>query len=249
MRNARTRLAALLTLVAAGACARDGAERDVDSAATARAAPISDSASARAGARRVIVNGVDLTGVGYDVGNPDAPIILVNFSDFGCPYCGSFARETDPVLRKEFVETGQVFLKYVPFVMGMFPNGGEAARAAECAADQGKFWPMHDRLYADQVGWKTTRDPHPLFRRYGASIGLDDALFSACYSDRRTDGRTRQATDRADRLHIRATPTFYVNDRQIEGALPLDGFRQVLGASSARSQAQPLTSTAGDPGA
>lgn len=58
--------------------------------------------------RRVVVGGIDLTGVGYDEGSPTAPVVLVNFSDFGCPYCANFARETYPALAAEFVRTGQV---------------------------------------------------------------------------------------------------------------------------------------------
>lgn len=178
--------------------------------------------------RRVVVHGIDLTGIGYDVGNPAAPIVLVNFSDFGCPFCGSFARETHPALDAEFIRTGKVFFKYVPFVMGMFPNAAEATRAAECSAEQGGFWPMHDRLYGAQAEWKRSRSPEPMFRRYAASAGLDTVRFSACDADRRTDERTERANDRANRLGIRATPTFFVNDRQIEGALPLAEFRRIL---------------------
>ncbi|MHB8839651.1 MAG: DsbA family protein, partial [Gemmatimonadaceae bacterium] len=104
--------------------------------------------------RRVVIGGVDLTGIGYDTGSPGAPIVMVDFSDFGCPFCGRHALETQPALEREFVATGKVFYKYVPFVMGMFPNGDVAARAAECAAEQGKLWEMHDALYADHSAWK-----------------------------------------------------------------------------------------------
>ena len=178
--------------------------------------------------RHVVVNGIDLTGVGYDLGDPTAPIVLVNFSDFGCPFCGSFARETQPALNEEFVRTGKVFFKYVPFVMGMFPNGDEAARASECAAEDGRFWDMHDRLYAGQNEWKRSSAPEPVFQRYAVALGMDGQTFAACYASGRTDARTGVATDRAHRLGIRATPTFFIGDRQVEGALPLAEFRRVL---------------------
>ncbi len=181
-----------------------------------------------AGKRQVVVNGVDLTGVGYDHGSPSAPVVVVNFSDFGCPYCGSFSRETQPSLDREFVVPGKVFFKYVPFVMGMFPNGEQAARAGECAGDQGKFQAMHDRLYLGQKEWKASRTPESVFKRYAAETGLDAARFAACNSGNTTHPRTALATDKADRLGIRVTPTFYVNGRQIEGALPLEDFRHVL---------------------
>lgn len=178
--------------------------------------------------RRVALHGVDLTGLGYDKGSADAPIVMVDFSDFGCPFCGQHARETQPALDKEFVATGKVFYKYVPFVMGMFPNGDLAARAAECAAEQGAFWEMHDALYVHQAAWKRGSEPADVFRENVARLGMDTARFAACYREGRGTARTRRATEAAQRLGIRATPTFFVNGRAIEGALPLDHFRRLL---------------------
>lgn len=182
----------------------------------------------RGSPRRVVIQGTDLTGIGYDVGSADAKVVVVNFSDFGCPFCGTFARETYPALEREFVQSGKVFFKYVPFVMGMFPNAREASRAAECAADQGKFWQMHDRLYAGQQAWKRTFAPEEIFRQNAAGIRLDVARFNACYAGQQTDSRTAEATRRAEQLRVRATPSFFVNGRLIEGALPLEQFRMLL---------------------
>lgn len=178
--------------------------------------------------RRVVVDGEDLTGVGYDVGSPTAPVVLVNFSDFGCPYCASFARETYPALAQEFVRTGRVFFKYVPFALGTFPNGKQAARASECAAAQGNFWPMHAALYDEQRVWKNTIRAAPVFVAAAARLGLDTAAFARCYDSRRTDPRTEGASMLAQRLGVRVTPTFFVNGRRVEGALPLAAFRAVL---------------------
>lgn len=178
--------------------------------------------------RRVEVGGIDLTGVGYDVGSPTAPVVVVNFSDFGCPYCAGFSRETYPALAREFVATGKVFFKYVPFAMGTFPNGKQAARASECAAEQGRFWPMHARLYARQRDWTNTLRAFPVFGDEAASLALDTAAFARCYDTRVTDRRTEGASIIAKRLGIRATPTFYLNGRAVEGALPLAQFQGVL---------------------
>jgi protein-disulfide isomerase len=178
--------------------------------------------------RRVVLHGIDLTGIGYDEGDPRAPVVIVNFSDFGCPYCGVYARETHPAIAREFIATGKVFYKYVPFVMGMFPNGDKAARAAECAADQGKFAAMHDRLYADQAAWKRGGSPAQVFAQAAVVIGLDRARFDACLADGHTDVRTAAAIDVARQLAIRATPSFFIDDELVEGALPLDVFRKVL---------------------
>lgn len=215
----------ILSLIAPvfGGCS--SGDSAADTAAALHSQPVPPTPS---DARRVTVNGVDLTGIGYDLGNPQASVVIVNFSDFGCPFCSSFARETQPSLDREFIRTGKVFFKYVPFVMGMFPNGDVAARAAECAAEQGKFWAMHDSIYAAQKEWKRATAPANVFQRYASGLGIDAARFAACYADGHTDGRTAAATNSADRLRIRATPTFYVNGRMIEGALPLPDFRRLL---------------------
>jgi protein-disulfide isomerase len=178
------------------------------------------------------VDTIDLRRLGYDRGRADAPVVVVEFSDFGCPFCATFATSTYPALHREFVETGKVRWKYVPFVMGMFPNGAEAARAAECAAEQGKFWEMHDRLFAAQREWKRSGSPVGLFTGYAREIGLDAGRFGACYREDRGGGRTRANNRAADAARIRATPSFIVNGRLVEGALPLETFRQVLTAAA-----------------
>ncbi len=169
-------------------------------------------------------------GPGYDRGTTHATVTVLEFADFGCPYCARFADGAYPRLAAEFVRTGRVRWKYVPFVMGMFPNGNEAARAAECAGDQGRaaFGRMHDRLFTGQTEWKGTSDPAGLFRSYASESGLDAGRFASCYASGEPDRRIRVSNDLADHLGVRATPTFFVDGRRVEGALPADQFRTVL---------------------
>jgi protein-disulfide isomerase len=233
-----TRRIALVASVALLACTPDAppnAAPDAGaSAPSARGSASAATSGAERSARRVVVAGVDLTGVGYDLGSPTAPVVMVDFSDFGCPFCGSHARQTLPELEREFILTGKVFYKYVPLVMGSFPNGDTAARAAECAADEGKFWPMHDRLFRGQQEWRKNGAPRPVYERYAAELGLDTARYSACLLDGRTEPRTRRATEAAMRLGIRATPTFAIDGAAIEGALPLDLFQKILREKTGR---------------
>jgi protein-disulfide isomerase len=167
---------------------------------------------------------------GYDRGAARAEVTVLEFADFGCRYCASFAADAYPRLAAEFVRTGKVRWKYVPFVLGMFPNGEQAARAAECAAEQGTagFGRMHDRLYAGRSEWENGADPEALFRSYAAAAGLNAARFASCYASDRPAERIRTSNALADRLAVRSTPTFFVNGYRIEGALPADQFREVL---------------------
>lgn len=180
------------------------------------------------GPRRVFVGTEDLTGIGYDMGSRTAPVIVVEFSDFGCPYCAEFALNTFPAIDREFIRTGKVFFKYVPFIAGSFRNSAEATRAAECVGEQGPFWLMVERLSETQPGWKLRGSPDGLLRTVARSTKVDSAQYAACYTDRHTELRTKVATDIANRVGVWVTPSFVVNDKPVQGALPLAEFRKVI---------------------
>lgn len=216
-----TALAALAVLLFAGC-----SDLDDDTRARAAGSPASTLERARAQGQAV-----DLSDVGYDLGDPDAPISIVEFSDFGCHFCNQFAQNTFPSLREEFVETGKVKWKYVPFVLGIFPNGDRAALAGECAAEQGDqaFWAMHDILYDNQREWKSEgAGARDLFASYAAELDLDRGRFLACYDQNRTAATVAQNTRLGQRLGVRATPTFFINGARVEGAIPLELFQRVL---------------------
>ncbi len=174
---------------------------------------------------------MDFTGVGYDRGDPGAPVVVVDLSDFACPYCGEFSRLTYPVLEREYVRTGKVLFKYVPFVAGAFPHAREATRAAECAAEQGQFWEMHDRIYATQSEWRRGNAADAQMAALAGTIRVDTARFAVCYRDRHTDARTARATELANAIGVRVTPSFLVNERPIQGALSAPEFRKVIDAA------------------
>ncbi|MGD8278314.1 MAG: thioredoxin domain-containing protein [Gemmatimonadota bacterium] len=171
---------------------------------------------------------VDVTKMGYDRGMSGAPILVVEFADFGCSACGQFARDVWPELQREFVATGRVRWKYVPFILGMFPNGDEAVKAAECAADQDAFWSMHDLLFQRQKEWNRLKDPGPKFAEFAGALSLDTTVFGRCYE---TDGgaeRTKQNDAAAKALMVRSTPTFFVNGQRALGALPIAEWRKIF---------------------
>ena len=198
--------------------------------------PAPSAEQVRAAYRQVLAPGAP----GYDRGAARAAVTVVEFSDFGCPYCARFAIGTYPAIAAEFVATGRVRWKYVPFVLGMFPNGGEAARAGICAGEQGPaaFERMHDRLYEQQALWRAAGDPAAAFRALAAASRLDPGRFAACYAGDVALARLRAADDLADRIGVTGTPTFFVDGERVEGALPADRFREILTAALARSRAR-----------
>jgi protein-disulfide isomerase len=170
---------------------------------------------------------------GYDRGVTSAPVTVVEFADFGCRYCASFTAQTWPALAREYVAGGRVRWKYVPFVLGMFPNGAEAARAAECGAEQGTaaFGRMHDALYARKDEWSRAGNAAAAFRAVARSARLDLARFDACWERPAAQGRVRASNLLAERMGVFSTPTFFVNGARLEGAVPPDQFRAILDAA------------------
>ncbi len=173
---------------------------------------------------------LNVTNIGYDRGRATAPVVLIDLSDFACPYCGEFSRNTYPVIEREYVATGKVYFKYIPFIAGGFPNAVESTRAVECAADQGAFWPMLDGVYATQREWRPSRDPYPILAA-AAPASVDTSALRRCYDSHSTDARTGRASRLANDLGVRVTPSFLVDGRPVQGALPIAEFRKVLDAA------------------
>ena len=183
---------------------------------------------AKAPARRIAFGGVDFTGVGYDRGKADAPVVVIDLSDFACPYCGEFAHDVYPTIDRDYIQTGKVLFKYIPFVAGSFRHAGEATRAAECSADQGQFWVMMERLYITQAEWKSGNVADAQMAALAGTLPIDSTKFAACYASRRTEVRTARATAVANDIGVRVTPSFLVDGHPVQGALPLAEFRKLI---------------------
>jgi protein-disulfide isomerase len=117
-------------------------------------------------------------------------------------------------------------------VTGMFRNSRDVAEAAECAAEQGGFWKMHDLLYVKRKEWMASTDIRSLITKYGAQLKLQSAPFSRCLMNPEIKRRIQRHDAIAQQLLIRGTPTFFVNGRVVPGAVPFDLFSQVIAAAA-----------------
>ena len=174
-----------------------------------------------------VAQDVELDGIGYVLGSSQAAVTVVEFGDFGCGACALFHETTFPAVVREFVETGRVQWRHVPFVFG-FRNGDDAARAAECAADQERYWEMHDVLFTRLHEWTRPRNPRDLMQSYAVELGLEAEAFETCYKEDHGKERTRRATRAADDLDLIGTPAFFINGSPALGALTMDVFRGLL---------------------
>ena len=162
-----------------------------------------------------------ITEIGFNSGSPDAPIKVLEFSDFGCGYCRRFHAETFPTLVEDYIETGKVEWKYVTFVSGMFPNGRAAAFAAECAGEQERFAPMRDLLYERQSEWKRQSNPAGALEALAVEAGADAEQYRECVAEERPLPRIRSGFVAGARIGVRGTPTFLVNGMPLVGAQPI----------------------------
>jgi len=164
------------------------------------------------------------------IGAADAPVTLVEVSDYGCGHCANFNLNSADILKSEFVETGQVRWITLPYALG--GQGGyptlPSAASALCANEQGAdaFEAYHKALFALQgTANYNTRDG---FMSVAENLGLDMAAFEACYDSGRYESTVGENIQAANRSGVSATPTFYVNGQIVRGNLPLDSFRQLL---------------------
>ncbi|MBT8397013.1 MAG: DsbA family protein [Gemmatimonadetes bacterium] len=166
--------------------------------------------------------------MGYNLGSAEAPVKVLEFSDFGCGYCRRFHEETFPVIKEIYVDGGYLEWKFVPFVIGMFPNGLEASISSECAGEQDQFFPMQGRLFATQRGWRNSEDPYAFFGDLAEEEGLDLDRFKACIEGGWRDNKVRANIRLGQQAGARGTPYYIVDGRTLPGALPLEEFRRLL---------------------
>lgn len=174
---------------------------------------------------------LDLAVLGVDRGSRDAPVHLVEFSDYGCGYCRKFHQETWPVLLRDFVDAGKVEWKFLPYVSGMFGNSTAATAASECALEQGDsiFYAMNSLVWNHQAEWKRSTDPAAVLRGLAHESGAELLRYDSCLSQGRRSQRLAAATAMAQQIGVRATPTFFiVGYPPIQGALPTEVFVKVL---------------------
>ncbi len=162
------------------------------------------------------------------LGDKNAKVVMVEFTDFQCPFCKRSFSDTWPQIKKDYVETGKVKVVYRDLPLTFHPNAKPAALAARCAGDQDKYIEMHDKLFETQDEWVNLGDAKDKFVEYAKAVGVSSAKFTTCYDGKKFEKEIDADLAMANEVGATGTPTFFINSKQIVGAQPINVFTQAI---------------------
>lgn len=163
---------------------------------------------------------------GPSKGDAKAPVTIVEFSDYECPYCA----RAEPTIEKLLADYGdKVRLVYRDFPLDFHPKAQKASEAAHCADDQGKYWEMHKRLFVS-----TQQLDLESLKKHARELGLDGTKFDQCLDSGAKEKVVKEHADAGRSAGVTATPAFFVNGRPLAGAMPYDEFKKVIDDELAR---------------
>jgi len=145
------------------------------------------------------------------LGQENAKVVFVDFSDFQCPFSKKFYTDIFPNLKKDYIDTGKIKYVYKDFPLNFHAQAFKAAMAAECAGEQNKYWEMHNKLYESQSEWSTSANPDETYLGYAKAISLDTTKFTSCVSSEKFKDEING--DRTDGVSatVKGTPTLFIN--------------------------------------
>ncbi len=165
------------------------------------------------------------------LGNPDAPVLMIEFTDYECPFCARFVSETRARLISEFVDTGIVRIVVRDFPLtSIHASAVLAASVAYCASEQNLFWPVYEMLFQSHgVEWGgVPRRDRPVLIEMAGQLGVDTAQLTACLDNPATEAAIRAEISAAEQLGINSTPNFLINGQIVRGALPFENFAALI---------------------
>lgn len=156
------------------------------------------------------------------IGDVNAPITMVGFSDFQCGFCAKFAKYILPLIEENYIKTGKVKFIFRDFPLDFHGQAQIAAQASECADEQGKFREMHDAMFEAQQEWSDNSQAPKLIKNYAKRIGLDVKQFNECLDTNKYTGEIRKDLIDGMAVGVSGTPTFFVNGKYVSGSLPYE---------------------------
>lgn len=158
------------------------------------------------------------------LGDPDAKVTLVEFGDFQCPFCARFFQTTEQDIIEKYVKTGKARFVYRDFpISAIHSEAQKSAEAAECADEQGKFWPYHNILYQRQNELSPQN-----YKKWAVELGLNAKQFTDCLDSGKYAGEVEKDLQDGQTAGVNGTPTTFVNGRMVQGAVPFSQFAAII---------------------
>ena len=157
-------------------------------------------------------------------GNPNGKVVIIEYSDFECPFCGRHFPTINQILT-EYGDDVKFIYRHFPLV-SIHPNAQKSAEASECAAEQGKFWEYHDILFANQTALTI-----PSLKQYAGQLGLNQSQFDSCLDTGKYASKVTAHAQEAQQVGVSGTPGTFVNDELVSGAYPFSTFQQLIEAA------------------
>jgi protein-disulfide isomerase len=172
----------------------------------------------------------EVMAISYKLGSDTAPVQIVEFSDYQCPFCQKWYNETMVELRR-YIEDGTVQLIFVDYPLSFHPEADEAAQAARCVGDLGgneAYWQMHDKIFEGLSAWGGQQDPVPVLTELASSIGVNGNAVEQCIRNNQYLEHVQMGINEGNRLGVSGTPTFFINGNRLVGAQPWSAFEPYL---------------------
>ena len=162
------------------------------------------------------------------MGDPNAPVVIVEFSDYQCPFCLRHYQQTMPQLKKDYIDTGKVRYVFKDFPLSFHKQAMPASMAAECAGEQGKYWEMHDKLFSEREKWNENPDVNNVMKQFAEELDLDMDAFNACFDSQKYKDEILADQQEGIAAGVQGTPAFFINGQFISGAQPYQVFKQII---------------------
>jgi protein-disulfide isomerase len=164
------------------------------------------------------------------IGNAKAKVTIVEFSDFQCPFCRRFWKDTYSQIKKQYIDTGKVRMITRAFPLSFHPAARPAALASLCAKEQGKFWEYRDTVFGEQEkqGQATITFGVPELKTWAAALGMNGPQFNACLDSEKYAAQVDADTAAGSAFGVSGTPSFFINGKQVVGAQPFSEFKKAI---------------------
>ena len=162
-------------------------------------------------------------------GSKDAPVTIIEFGDFQCPYCARFFTQTLPLIEENYIKTGKVKFVYRDYPLSFHQFAQTASEAAECADEQGKFWEYHNKIFENQQSLSIAN-----LKKWALDLSLDGNKFDTCLDSGKYEEEVKKDFQEGSAAGVTGTPAFFINGILVTGAQPFENFKAIIEAELAK---------------